>query len=236
LYSNRSAANANEGRFYESVADADKVIELQPSWAKGYSRKGLALFFLRNFDAALEAYREGLKLEPENEVLKNGYEQVMNKIRAMDLNEKGEEALAKNKFREAVEFLNKAVELEPSDYLLRANRSEANLKAGYLDAALEDADMTMRLRPEWIKGYIRRADALFYLGRYDEAASTCALALQTDPSNERLKKLMNSCVQEVVVRRTREEMEKKENEKKKEDKDVAKESPSKKAKKRKEHH
>jgi stress-induced-phosphoprotein 1 len=39
---------------------------LNPKWAKGYSRKGAALHGLEDFDGAIAAYEEGLKLEPGN--------------------------------------------------------------------------------------------------------------------------------------------------------------------------
>lgn len=41
LYSNRSAAYAKAGKFQAALEDAEKTIQLNPTWAKGYSRKGL---------------------------------------------------------------------------------------------------------------------------------------------------------------------------------------------------
>ena len=39
---------------------------MNPKWAKGYSRKGAALHGLEDFEGAIAAYEEGLKLEPGN--------------------------------------------------------------------------------------------------------------------------------------------------------------------------
>ena len=39
---------------------------MNPKWAKGYSRKGAALHGLEDYDGAIAAYEEGLKLEPGN--------------------------------------------------------------------------------------------------------------------------------------------------------------------------
>lgn len=59
LYSNRSAAYAKAGKFKDALEDAEKTIELNPSWAKGYSRKGAAAAGLRDYMKAFEAYNEG---------------------------------------------------------------------------------------------------------------------------------------------------------------------------------
>ena len=59
LYSNRSAAYAKSGKFAEALSDAEKTIELNPTWAKGYSRKGVAAAGLRDYMKAFEAYTTG---------------------------------------------------------------------------------------------------------------------------------------------------------------------------------
>jgi stress-induced-phosphoprotein 1 len=64
LYSNRSAAHAKAEEWDDALKDADKTVELNPSWARGYSRKGAALHGLAMFDEAITAYKKGLELEP----------------------------------------------------------------------------------------------------------------------------------------------------------------------------
>lgn len=56
--------------------DANKCIEIKPDWAKGYGRKGLAEFKLGDTEKALEAYKKGLELDPNNQQLKDGIKQV----------------------------------------------------------------------------------------------------------------------------------------------------------------
>ena len=76
FYSNRSAAHAGAERWREALADAEKTISLKPDWAKGYGRKGAALFGARDLEGAKEAYAAGLAIEPENALLKSGLEDV----------------------------------------------------------------------------------------------------------------------------------------------------------------
>lgn len=59
LCSNRSACYASKERYEEALADANKCVELKPDWAKGYSRKGVALFRLERFEDAKATYEKG---------------------------------------------------------------------------------------------------------------------------------------------------------------------------------
>lgn len=59
LYSNRSAAHASLSAFQPALEDAQKTVELNPGWAKGYSRLGAAYYGLRQWDDAVEAYTKG---------------------------------------------------------------------------------------------------------------------------------------------------------------------------------
>lgn len=43
---------------------------------QGYSRKGAALAYLKRYEDALNAYKEGLQLDPNNAQLKDGVREV----------------------------------------------------------------------------------------------------------------------------------------------------------------
>ena len=47
-------------------------IELDPTFSKGYTRKGAIQFFMKEYDKALETYQEGLKHDPQNQELLDG--------------------------------------------------------------------------------------------------------------------------------------------------------------------
>lgn len=64
LYSNRCAAYIKlcEGNY--GLKDADKCIELDPTFVKGWARKGACHFLMKEFHKSLSAYDQGLKLDP----------------------------------------------------------------------------------------------------------------------------------------------------------------------------
>ncbi len=70
LYSNRSACYASLKRYQEALDDAKMCIQLKPEFVRGYSRKGLAEYYLEKYDDAAASYEAGLKLDPNNEQLK----------------------------------------------------------------------------------------------------------------------------------------------------------------------
>eukprot|EP00053_Salpingoeca_punica_P016468 m.155727 g.155727 ORF g.155727 m.155727 type:complete len:553 (-) comp16969_c3_seq4:319-1977(-) len=84
LYSNRSAAYASLKKFQEALEDGEKTVHLRPDWAKGYGRKGDALFGLNRLEDARETYNAGLQLEPTNQKLKEGLETVEQALNADD--------------------------------------------------------------------------------------------------------------------------------------------------------
>merc|ERR1739838_11462 len=72
LYSNRSGTYVNLEIYELAIEDAEKVIELNPTWPKGYSRLGTALFNDGQVEEAKKAFEKGLKFDPQNAALKEG--------------------------------------------------------------------------------------------------------------------------------------------------------------------
>lgn len=72
LFSNRSACYASLKVFSKALEDAQKCVETNSTWAKGYNRVGAAEYGLGNYDDARKAYSKAVELDPSNAMAQSG--------------------------------------------------------------------------------------------------------------------------------------------------------------------
>merc|ERR1719491_1975531 len=83
FYSNRSVAYTAMQMYEKALDDADECVRLQPTWAKGYSRRAAAKFHLGDLQAAKIAYSKAWDLEPTNVKTEADLEHVLSEIADM---------------------------------------------------------------------------------------------------------------------------------------------------------
>jgi len=80
FFSNRSACYAGKGDHQNSLADAESVIQINPTFVKGYTRKALALRKLGREEEAVNTYKAGLEKCGQNDVLAKGLQSAMTSV------------------------------------------------------------------------------------------------------------------------------------------------------------
>ncbi|MCJ1396216.1 Hsp90 cochaperone [Xylographa bjoerkii] len=103
------------------------------------------------------------------------------------LKAEGNKAFAAKNFDEAVTKFTQAIELEPENHVLYSNRSGAYASLKNFDRALEDANKTTELRPDWAKGWGRKGSALHGTGDLVGALDAFEEAIKLDPANAQAK-------------------------------------------------
>ncbi|KAF0893729.1 hypothetical protein E2562_029404 [Oryza meyeriana var. granulata] len=93
VYSNRAACYTKLGAMPEGLKDAEKCIELDPTFSKGYTRKGAIQFFMKEYDKAMETYQAGLKHDPNNHELLDGVRRCVQQINKASRGELSQEEL-----------------------------------------------------------------------------------------------------------------------------------------------
>lgn len=81
IYSNRSAVHLKLNKPEDALKDGNKAVELDANWPKGYTRKGDALYQLKKFTEAYNAYNAGIRVAPNDAGLKEKVELAMKAMR-----------------------------------------------------------------------------------------------------------------------------------------------------------
>lgn len=80
FYSNRAAAYSQAGQQTLAIDDANKALEIDPQFARAYSRLGHAYYNDQQFENAVKAYEDGLKLDPSNVSMKNSLQTARSRL------------------------------------------------------------------------------------------------------------------------------------------------------------
>ena len=105
---------------------------------------------------------------------------------------KGNAFYVQKDYAKAVNSYNQGLKVDANNSVLLSNRSACFLALDKEVRALKDAERCVELRPDWIKGHWRKAQALFKLKKFDEAISAAVKAEEIDPSNAEVQALQKS--------------------------------------------
>lgn len=106
---------------------------------------------------------------------------------ADELKALGNKAIAEKNFDEAVDNFTQAIALQPENHILYSNRSAAYASKRDWDNALQDAEKTTDIKPDWAKGWGRKGAALHGKGDLLGANDAYEEGLKIDANNAQLK-------------------------------------------------
>ena len=153
-----------------SKSDAVKplVEEKQSVSAETYFYRGNEKYLMRNYEDAITAYNESIRLQPD---FANAY---VNR------------GLAKEKLGQhesAIVDYSSAIKIDPELVGAYNNRGSAQRRLGQHFLALEDLSNAIQLDPHYVKAYVNRGNTKNSLGHPNEALEDFNTALELDPNS-----------------------------------------------------
>lgn len=98
-----------------------------------------------------------------------------------ELKERGNQCVKENNYKEAIKYYTEGLRIAQHDFhILFSNRSFAYLKEKLYYYALSDAEKVIEIKPDFVKGYFRKAEVLKDCCLYDEAMMNYGRALKVN--------------------------------------------------------
>ncbi len=163
---NLGAALAARKRLDEAVAQYQKALEIDPTYAKAYSSLGLALAARGRPDEALAQYRKALEMDPGDT------DAYRNLAKALD---------SRGRSSEAIALLRQAVQLRPDDAEARNDLGAALGQTGNLDEATGQLEQALKLNSRYAEAHYNLGKVLVDGGRFDEALAHFQQAVVIKP-------------------------------------------------------
>ena len=120
----------------------------------------------RNFNAAVENYRQILKIKPDSAVV---------------INNMGNALADQGKLEEAIEAYSKAIAIKPDYADAYSNMGLALKEQGKLEEAIKAYNEALAIKPDYADAYISMGNALKEQGKLDEAIGAYNKALAITP-------------------------------------------------------
>lgn len=198
-YGNRGRAKHYLGDYEGTIKDYDKVIQLNPKSETAYYSRGHAKYNLGrskadqgniveaqvDYQGTVEDYTETIKLDPEYAFAYNGRGWTKYLLGQFD-HDQGHTEEARKFFEEAIADSDESIRLSldnprPHDYHTRA---VAKAALGAYDAAIEDFNEIILMKPNEARYYYDRGLAKQASGQHEAAKTDLQKAKDLDPDVE----------------------------------------------------
>ncbi|CAD5174115.1 unnamed protein product [Musa acuminata subsp. malaccensis] len=117
---------------------------------------------------------------------------------ASDLARSAKEAFVDDDFELAVDLNTRALELDPANADLYADRAQANIKLNNFTEAVADANKAIELAPTMSKAYLRKGTACIKLEEYQTAKAALEAGFFLAPTDSRFTRLIKECDEHIA--------------------------------------
>ncbi|XP_043717048.1 protein SGT1 homolog B-like isoform X2 [Telopea speciosissima] len=112
---------------------------------------------------------------------------------ASDLEKRAKEAFVDDNFELSVALYTQAIDIDPNNAYLYADRAQANIKLKNFTEAVADANRAIELDSSMAKAYLRKATACINLEEYQTAKAALEAGASLAPDDSRFTSLIKDC-------------------------------------------
>ncbi|XP_058100176.1 protein SGT1 homolog [Magnolia sinica] len=117
---------------------------------------------------------------------------------ASDLEKRAKEAFVDDNFELAADLYTQALDVDPKNAILLADRAQANIKLTNYTEAVADANRALELDPSMSKAYFRKGIACMKLEEYQTAKTALEAGASLAPGDSRFTKLIQDCDERIA--------------------------------------
>ncbi|XP_039123513.1 LOW QUALITY PROTEIN: protein SGT1 homolog [Dioscorea cayenensis subsp. rotundata] len=112
---------------------------------------------------------------------------------ALNLDHRAKDAFLDDEFDLAVDLYTQALDMDPNNADLFADRAQANIKLQNYTEAVADANRAIELNPSMSKAYLRKGAACMKLEEYQTAKAALEQVSTVTPGDSRFSRLIEEC-------------------------------------------
>jgi tetratricopeptide (TPR) repeat protein len=169
-----------QGRYGDALIAFDRAIEMDPYSSLAWNGRGIALLKMGAVKGAPEAFKKAVEIDPYY-------------VTAWD--NLGDSYTYLGRFSEAIDAYDRAIAVNPNDLYAMVHKGMSLQELGKPEEAMRLYEETVRLAEYEVRKHpndarydarlwANKGDALYRLGRYQEAMDAYSVALQINPKNE----------------------------------------------------
>ncbi|KAJ3039653.1 hypothetical protein HDV00_011997 [Rhizophlyctis rosea] len=184
-YFRRGTVHLSIGRTESALRDFTKVLELRPDHHQAMMQRSKILLKECNLDDAVEELTKYAKTNPTDA---DAQKMLHDAQEAKSGISKADKLIKSQKYEEAIESLNAAISVCPSNIDLRFKRAECYLQTDNKEMGIADLTRASRMGSGNLKTHVRLAKLHLSLGELATAIGSLRECLRSDPEEKECKK------------------------------------------------